>query len=71
MEKLRILKGQLSVWNKEVFGDIQFNKKIIARIDEILARALANCLRKVLRQQFLMLRGVFWLEGRFGPSFDS
>lgn len=35
MEKLRILKGLLRVWNKEVFGDIRIKKEIIAKIDKI------------------------------------
>lgn len=35
MEKLRILKGLLRVWNKGVFGDIRIKKEIIAKIDKI------------------------------------
>lgn len=36
MGKLRVLKGNLIVWSREVFGDILIRKKeILAIIDEI------------------------------------
>ena len=58
MGKLKCLRGELKVWNKEVFGDMRLgNKQVIAKNNEIDNLGSESSLKRDLKEERVSLKG--------------